>query len=304
MAAIRPSVRSSSRVALAGFLALLGGLSAAAQEDGGEPQTHGDYVFRIAGCQGCHTDVENGGAPLAGGRALKTPFGTFWSPNITPDPGHGIGGWSADDLGRALREGVSPDGTTYYPSFPYDHFTRMSDGDIAALYEHLMAQPASANEPPEHELDFPFDMRFLLGIWRWLYLEEGPRPEQGLDERLARGRYLVDALAHCGACHTPRTALGGSDEDMYLAGNPDGPEGDTAPNITPDAETGIGDWTELDLTLLLKAGMMPDGDVVSGAMAEVVRGSTRHLTEADLEAMIAWLTSVPAIRNEVKKEEE
>ena len=288
-------MRSSSRFAAAALAAALFALPSAAQEDAGAEDSPGAYVFHAAGCHGCHTAKD--GVALAGGRALETPFGTFFSPNITPDVEHGIGAWSLEDFRRALREGIGPDGTTYYPSFPYDNFTRMSDADIAALYGYLMAQPASANVPPEHDLSFPFSMRSLLVVWRALYFEEGPRPDAGLDPQLARGRYLADALTHCGACHTPRTMLGGSDDDLYLAGNAQGPEGEKVPNITPDKATGIGDWSEGDLLFLLKAGMMPDGDVVSGSMAEVVQESTRHYTDEDIAALIAWMGAIPAIEN-------
>jgi len=288
-------VRSSNRFAAAALAAALIALPAAAQEDAGAEDSPGAYVFHAAGCHGCHTAKD--GVALAGGRALETPFGTFFSPNITPDVEHGIGAWSLQEFRRALREGVGPDGTTYYPAFPYDNFTRMSDADIAALYGYLMAQPASDNAPPEHDLSFPFSMRSLLVVWRALYFEAGPRPDDGLDPVLARGRYLADALTHCGACHTPRTLLGGPDDERYLAGNADGAEGDKVPNITPDKATGIGDWSEGDLLFLLKAGMMPDGDVVSGSMAEVVQESTRHYTDADIAALIAWLGSVPAVEN-------
>lgn len=288
-------MRSWIRLFAAAALAVLGGLSAAAQEDAGAEDSPGAYVFRAAGCHGCHTAKD--GEALAGGRALETPFGTFFSPNITADPEHGIGAWSLEDFRRALRDGVAPDGTTYYPAFPYDNYTRMSDADIAALYSYLMAQPSSGNTPPDHDLSFPFNMRSLLVVWRWLYFEPGPRPDDGLDPVLARGRYLADALSHCGACHTPRTAMGGPDDQMYLAGSADGAEGDKVPNITPDTATGIGDWSEGDLVFLLKAGMMPDGDVVSGTMSEVVKESTRHYTDADIAAMIAWLQAIPAVDN-------
>lgn len=288
-------MRSWNRAFAAAAFALLGGLPAAAQEEPAAEDAAGAYVFQAAGCRGCHTARD--GVSLAGGRALETPFGTFFSPNITSDPEHGIGAWSLEDFRRAMREGVAPDGTTYYPAFPYDNYTRMSDADIAALYRYLMAQPASDNVPPEHDLAFPFSMRSLLVVWRWLYFEPGPRPDDGLDPVLERGRYLADALTHCGACHTPRTALGGPDDTRYLAGSADGAEGDKVPNITPDKATGIGDWSEGDLVFLLKAGMMPDGDVVSGSMSEVVQESTRHYSDADIAALIAWLQAIPAIEN-------
>ena len=295
MAATRPSGGNCASLLAAALAATLTATSARAQDAAAELVERGAYVFHAAGCGGCHTDVEGGGAPLAGGRALTTVFGTFRTPNITPDPEHGIGAWSLDDFRRSLRLGIAPDGSLYYPSFPYDSFTLMSDEDIAALYAYLMAQPPADTVSPAHALDFPFDRRWLLAVWRWLYFEEGPRDDAGLDPVLARGRYVVDALAHCGACHTPRTALGGRDVALYLAGNADGPEGETVPNITPDEARGIGRWSRQDLVFLLTASMLPDGDTVSGSMAEVVRESTSRLSADDLDAMLAWLAAVPAI---------
>jgi len=262
----------------------------------------GAYVFQMGGCLGCHTDIEGGGTPLAGGRKLVTDFGTFVTPNITPDPDHGIGSWTVDDFATALREGIGPDRTTLYPAFPYDYFTHMSDQDVADLYAYLMAQPASATPDGEHELDFPFDMRFLLSFWRWFYFEPGPLPDEpGHDATWERGRYLAEALGHCGACHTPRTWLGGPDLDLYLAGNGAGPDGDVVPNITPDPETGIGDWTDLDYALLLRSGLLPDGDVVGGSMTEVVKNSTSHLSAEDVAALTAYLKSIPPVVNKPVK---
>ena len=250
----------------------------------------------MAGCLGCHTDGDGDAGPLAGGRLLATDFGTFVTPNITPDRDHGIGAWTVEQFDQAVRHGIGPDGTTYYPSFPYAYFTRMSDQDVADLYAYIMAQPASANAVGDHDLDFPFDMRFLLTFWRWLYFEPGPLPDDPAhDDTWQRGRYLVEALGHCGACHTPRTGLGGPDLDLYLAGNSNGPDGDLVPNITPDAETGIGEWSDLDLLLLLRAGILPDGDVVGSGMAEVVRNSTKHLTDDDAAAITNYLANIPAI---------
>jgi mono/diheme cytochrome c family protein len=233
---------------------------------------------------------------------LATDFGSFVTPNITPDPAYGIGNWTFDDFATALREGIGPDGTTLYPAFPYEYFTHMSDQDVADLYAYLMAQPPSATAVGDHDLDFPFNMRFLLTFWRWLYFEPGPLPaDPDRDDAWHRGRYLVSALGHCGACHTPRTSLGGADSDLYLAGNGAGPDGDVVPNITPDAATGIGEWTSLDMVLLLRAGLLPDGDVVSGGMAEVVRNSTKHLTDDDAAAIWDYLSSVPAVSNKPVK---
>lgn len=287
------------KIALVFWISLvLAGQAAWAQDLPDGDAERGAYVFQLAGCLGCHTDSANGGAPLAGGRVLNTDFGSFVTPNITPDPEHGIGGWTLAEFDRALRDGIGPDGTTYYPSFPYDYFTRMDDQDVADLYAYLMAQPASDNAVGEHDLNFPFDMRFLLFFWRMFYFEAGPEaadPEH--DETWHRGRYIVDALGHCGACHTPRTWLGGADTELYLAGNGNGPDGDLVPNITPNIETGIGSWSELDMMLLLRAGLLPDGDAVGSDMAEVVRNSTRALTDEDAAALIAYLANIPPINN-------
>ncbi|HZS85036.1 MAG TPA: cytochrome c [Stellaceae bacterium] len=255
----------------------------------------GQYIFEVADCAGCHTDVKNKGKPLAGGRALPTPFGTFFTPNITPDKEHGIGGWSLADFKRALRQGISPSGFYYYPAFPYPSFTGMSDGDIADLYAYLMAQPPVAAPSKPHDLKFPFSFRFTLLGWRLLYFSEGPlRPVAGKDAAWNRGDYLVNAVAHCGECHTPRNFLGGLQQSRAFSGNPQGPDGQKAPNITPDPQTGIGKWSDDDIATLLKDGLTPAGDVVGSGMAEVVKG-TGKLSEGDLHALIVYLKSLPPI---------
>ncbi|MGQ9368613.1 c-type cytochrome [Azospirillum sp. ST 5-10] len=262
-----------------------------------DPVARGAYVFAAAGCYGCHTDGKGGGAPLAGGRALETPFGTFYSPNITPDPRHGIGAWSDADFRTALREGRGPHGTALFPAFPYPSYTRMSDRDIADLRAYLFSRPAVATPNRPHDLDPPFGWRFLLPVWQWLHLDAGPRPDDpGKSAEWNRGRYLVEALGHCGECHTPRTLLGGLDRDALFTGNPDGPEGDAVPDITQDPDRGIGAWSVGDLELFLEIGMMPDGDFAGGAMGEVVTNSTSKLTREDRHAMAVYLKSLPADR--------
>jgi mono/diheme cytochrome c family protein len=261
----------------------------------------GEYVFRAAGCLSCHTDAKAKGSALAGGRALKTPFGTFHAPNITPDPTHGIGTWSEADFVRALRQGVAPDGGHYFPAFPYAAYTRLADDDIKALWAYLHAQPAVARPNKPHELGFPFNLRFLVTFWKWLYFEPGPwRPDPARSAGWNRGAYLVEALGHCAECHTPRTWLGGLDGERRMAGNRDGPDGEKVPNITPDAETGIGKWSDSDLTDVLRIGMLPDGDFVGSVMAEVVEHSTQHLTPEDRQAIIEYLRALPPVRNDLR----
>lgn len=264
-------------------------------------QRHGEYVFKVAGCATCHTDEDNKGAPLAGGRALKTPFGVFFTPNITPDNTHGIGRWSEADFLRALREGVSPDGEQYFPAFPYTSYTGMSDTDARALWAYLKTRAAVAQANKAHELHW-YVRRPFMRIWKWLYFEPARFAPTAHDAQVNRGAYIVQALAHCGECHTPRTRLGAMNKDLWLAGNPDGPDGDSIPNITPDKKTGIGRWTRSELADYFDSGMTPDGDFAGGAMADVVKRSLRPLTDGDRAALVAYLRALPPIERVVPHE--
>ncbi|MBK1839445.1 cytochrome c [Azospirillum sp. YIM B02556] len=276
------------------------GGASAGEGSPGDAVSRGAYIFNAAGCLGCHTNQKDGGEkgggqPLAGGRALATPFGTFYTPNITPDPVNGIGRWSDADFIRALREGVRPDGANLFPAFPYASYTRMTDRDLLDLKAYLLSRPAVAAPNRPHDLTPPFSWRFLVPAWQWLYLTPGPVPDdQAKPASWNRGRYLVDALGHCAECHSPRSLLGGIDPDRYLAGNPDGPDGDKVPGITSAEPKGIGGWSDGDLTLFLEAGLTPDGDVAGGAMGEVVRNTTSKLTAEDRAAIAAYLKTVPA----------
>ena len=222
----------------------------------------GEYLFRVAGCATCHTDEKHKGAPLAGGRALNTPFGTFYTPNITPDPETGIGRWTNEDFRRALREGKNPQGHDYYPAFPYTSYTQLTDTDLLAIKRYLFSQKLvrQANRP--HELAWYVRSRLSLKVWKALFFRRGvftPQPEQSAVWN--RGAYLVNAVAHCGECHTPRNPMGGFTKSKFLAGNPNGPDGAAVPNITPDKTTGIGKWRESDLVEYLETGAKPDGDL-------------------------------------------
>ena len=260
----------------------------------------GTYLAAAADCVACHTDPAHGGQPYAGGRALATPFGTFYSPNITPDPGTGIGRWSDEQFLRALRDGVRPDGANYFPVFPYPSFTKITDEDALAIKAYLFSLPAVRQANRAHDVSFPFSWRFLQDGWKLLFFTPGPfRPAPDRSEANNRGAYLVTALAHCGECHTPRNWFGATEPDRFLAGNPHGPVGKPVPNITPDPQTGIGDWTEEDIVALLKTGQTPEFDFVGGAMGEVVRNTSR-LDEADRQAIALYLKSVPPIRSQKK----
>ena len=268
-----------------------------------DPVARGAYVLRAAGCASCHTDTPNGGAFLAGGRMLSSPWGAIAVPNITPDRETGIGGWSDDDLVRALRDGKSPAGRTYYPAFPYTAYTAMRRDDMLDLKAYLDTVEPVAAANKAHRLRFPFNLRLALHPWRWLFFARGPAaaaPAAAPDERLARGRYLVEALGHCAECHTPRNMLGASKRGGHLAGTRYGPGGLSVPNITPDAETGIGSWSEADIAFFFRTGFTPAGDDVQGEMREAIDDGLRHLTQEDLEAMAAYLKALPAIRNPVR----
>lgn len=262
----------------------------------------GAYVFAAAGCGECHTADAKDAVPLAGGRAIPTPFGTFYGPNITPDPEHGIGGWSTADFFRAMRLGVDRDGDDLFPAFPYASFTRLTDQDILDLKAYIFAQPPSSQPSPPHEVGFPFNVRLLIPFWKLLYLEPGPEaPLAGATEPVARGAYLVRAAGHCGECHTPRDALGGPREAFFLAGSPNGADNRRVPNITPH-DSGIGGWSEREIADLLETGATPDFDFVGGAMGDVIAHSTSLLTNEDRRAIGAYLLFLPPLPDQSRPE--
>lgn len=255
----------------------------------------GEYLARAGGCVGCHTEDKKDAVSFAGGRALKTPFGTFFGPNITPHPQAGIGRWSEADFVRAMRHGDRPDGANYFPAFPYPSFTRINDNDLRDLWAYLRTLPPSARASQEHDLWFFFGWRFLVTFWKWLYFTPGPFMNiLGVTEIVNRGAYLVQALGHCGECHTPRNFLGGPKRDRFLGGGK-GPDDKRIPNVTP---TKLKQWSDAELKEFFLTGATPDGDAASGAMDEVIRNTTSQLTPQDLAALIAYLRSLPPVADE------
>ena len=257
---------------------------------------HGRYVFYAAGCISCHTRDQL----MAGGRPVVTPFGTFYPPNATPQREYGIGSWSEEDFVRALREGKNPQGEHYYPAFPYPSYTRMTRRDMQALYAYLMTLPASSREVRPHQLHWPYSARSMMSIWkaqRFAAGEFSADPEQSAQWN--RGAYLADALGHCGECHTPRDYLGASRRDRYLAGTCTGPDNRRVPNITPDKETGIGNWSHEQLMTFLSTGKKPDGSFTDSLMAEVLGTSCMRLTRPDLHSLAIYLQSLPPISNDL-----
>lgn len=255
----------------------------------------GAYLAKAAGCVGCHTEDKEGAAPYAGGRALETPFGKFYGPNITPHPENGIGRWSEQDFRRALRQGEGPGGTHLYPAFPYPSFTRITDADLRDLWAYFRNLVPSDRKNRPHELRFPYGWRALIWGWKLLYFEPGPTAAvQGRSPEVSRGAYLVNALGHCGECHTPRNFLGGPHKERHLAGG-EGPEGKKVPNLTP---VGLKKWSDAELKDFLAYGLTPDGDIAAKAMGEVVRNTTSQLTPQDLSALVAYLRSLPPVPDE------
>jgi mono/diheme cytochrome c family protein len=258
----------------------------------------GEAVFWVSGCASCHaTPGSDGDARLvlAGGLELKTDFGTFVAPNISPSPANGIGGWTQAEFANAMIAGVTPSGAHYFPAFPWNAYQRMTHQDVADLWAYLQTLPASENRAPPHDVGFPFNIRRAIGGWKLLF-QSDPGPVvriESTDPAILRGQYLVEGPGHCGECHTPRNALGGPQEANWLGGgeNPDGPG--RIPNITPGSKS-IGSWSQSDIAAYLETGFTPEFDTVGGSMVSVQKNMAK-LPKADLEAIAAYLKAVPVV---------
>jgi mono/diheme cytochrome c family protein len=253
----------------------------------------GAAVFWAGGCAGCHAAAGATGEArlvLAGGQRFSTAFGTFVAPNISPHPEAGIGAWSLEDFGDAMQRGVAPDGSHYYPAFPYTAYRRATAQDIADLWAFLRSLPPDATPSAPHDIRFPFSIRRGIGLWKLLFWSDAWVVAGPLSGAAARGRYLAEALGHCGECHTPRGRFGQLDTARWLAGapNPAGPG--RVPNITPARLT----WSEAEIAAYLETGFTPDFDVAGGHMAAVIR-SLAELPPEDRAALAAYLKSVPPV---------
>jgi len=253
----------------------------------GDP-ARGEQVFWAAGCASCHAAPgTRDSVILAGGRRLDSDFGTFVAPNISTDPTHGIGGWTVAEFASAVLLGTSPDGRHYYPAFPYASYGLMEIQDVVDLKAFMDTLPADATPSQPHELGFPFTIRTGIGLWKLLetgngWVKPAPTPE------LERGRYLVEVLAHCGECHTPRNVIGGLDRGRWMAGAPNPSGRGTIPGLSP-AQL---DWAADDIVYYLETGFTPTFDSVGGSMAPVVRNMMR-LPAEDREAIAAYITALP-----------
>ncbi|RAI43692.1 c-type cytochrome [Rhodoplanes roseus] len=260
---------------------------------------NGRTMFFAGGCASCHASSKEDRTRLGGGAPLHSPFGTFHAPNISPDPNDGIGRWSEAAFVTAMQDGTSPDGSHYYPAFPYTSYQRMETADIRDLFAFLKTLPPVQGRAPDHEMAFPFSVRRGIGLWKTLHLDGlSFRPDPTKSAAWNRGAYLVNGPGHCAECHSPRNALGGVVASQRFAGGPN-PEGEGfVPNITGK---GLASWSAKDIAYMLETGDLPDGDSVGGTMAAVVR-NTRELSAQDRDAMAEYLKSLPPVDGPPKPE--
>lgn len=278
------------RAVIAGASLLMVATSAAASEQDFTQVEKGRYLATAADCVACHT-VPNGGQRFAGGRPIETPFGNITSANITPDNDTGIGAWTDEQFDNAVRKGIRPDGSRLYPAMPFNAYTKMSRDDVVAIRAYLKTLPAVHNPVVSDTLPFPYNIRTSMRAWDALYFTEGefkPDPHKSADWN--RGAFLVQGPGHCGACHTPKSFLGGDKSSEYLQGSQ--LQGWVTPNITNDNVAGLGAWSTDDVVTYLRTGHNRI-TAATGPMAEEVEDSSSKMTDGDLKAIAAYLKSLP-----------
>jgi mono/diheme cytochrome c family protein len=248
----------------------------------------GKYLADIAGCKSCHTTEK--GDDFGGGKITKSRVGRFYSPNISSDKSQGIGRWSLGDFSQALTQGVSPSGEHYYPVFPYSSYQNLTPQDVEALYRYLLTTKPSQTPSQTHDIDFPYSVKSLLSIWKWLYMEEGTMPKKPYDKQLEEGRYVLYAVGHCDQCHSPRSALGGIVAEERLNGGYYNGSESYAPSLLP-SKGALKDWSVDDLETYLLLGEAPNGDYAGGAMVDVIDHVTSYLTNDDIRQLTEFLIS-------------
>jgi mono/diheme cytochrome c family protein len=265
--------------------------ASANQPTGAALLARGEYLTKAADCVACHTAVD--GQPFAGGLAFRLPFGMIYSPNITPDKKTGIGAWSDADFVRALHRGIGQNGKNLYPAFPYASYALLSTDDALAIRAYLATVQPVRSAAPANSLSFPFNLRTLIRVWSVLFLPKHPfQPDRTKDVAWNRGAYLIEALGHCGECHTPRGTMMGLDGRREFAGARE--VGWLAYNLTNDRTHGLGSWSDAQIAQYLSSGHADGRGPASGPMAEVVENSLRYLTPQDIRAMTTYLRAVPA----------
>ena len=254
---------------------------------------NGQVIFNAGGCSSCHAVP---GQPdrlrLGGGLAIPSPFGTFYAPNISPDPADGIGRWTEADFVNAVTRGISPEGTNYFPAFPYPSYQHAKVADVRDLFAYLKTLPRVTGKVRDHDVPFPFNIRRNVGIWKLLFMDGKPFvPDAARSARWNRGAYIVNSFGHCAECHSPRNLLGGIIAAQRFAGGPNTEGEGWVPNIT---QKGIGDWSERDIAYYLETGETPDNDSASGPMARVIK-NTSQLPPEDRAAMADYLKELPPV---------
>src|ERR1700731_726174 len=252
---------------------------------------NGLTMFNAGGCSSCHAVPDQPDRlRLGGGLAIPSPFGTFYAPNISPDPVDGIGRWTEAEFVNAVTKGISPAGFHYFPAFPYTSYQHAKVEDVRDLFAYLKTLPAVSGKVRDHDVPFPFNIRRNIGIWKLLFMDGRPlMPDAARSSRWNRGAYLVNSLGHCAECHSPRNFLGGIIATQRFAGGPD-PEGEGwVPNIT---QKGLADWSVKDIAYFLQTGQMPEGDSAGGSMARVIK-NTSQLSPQDRAAIADYVKSLP-----------
>ncbi len=245
---------------------------------------NGAYLARISGCIACHTDSENNGK-LVAGASLDSPYGQFYAPNLTTDAETGIGNWTLNDFARAVRQGISPAGDAYYPAFPYEFFSQLSDQDVRDLWAAFRTVPPVNQPAPPSQLSFPYSLKQGLPVWQRLF-----QLQPNAVETANRGAYLAEVSGHCAACHTPRNLFGSLRQDQWLQGIEASGETEAIPAITANALR-KNNWTVEDIAYALKTGITPEGDALGGGMGEVIKHGSRFMSEADRQAIAEYLLS-------------
>jgi mono/diheme cytochrome c family protein len=254
---------------------------------------NGQIIFNAGGCSACHA-VPNqpDRLRLGGGLAIPSPFGTFYAPNISPDPADGIGRWNEADFVNAVTRGISPEGTNYFPAFPYTSYAHVKVQDVRDLFAYLKTLAQVPGKVRDHDVPFPFNIRRNVGIWKLLFMDDKPfMADPAHSVSWNRGAYLVNGFGHCAECHSPRNFLGGIIAAQRFAGGPD-PDGEGwVPNIT---RKGLGDWNDKDIAYFLETGQTPDGDSAGGSMVRVIR-NTSQLPAEDRAAIAEYIVSLPPV---------